>query len=698
MRERRRIRFTLACLLTLLLFPASCGGTGTVEIALSPIPPRGSFALYYPVQSSTAPRVPAYAVSPDLSNVAGAAGAGLPAGLVRALGTQGCAATPGGEDRLYEVYRDREGAKFVTVDAMLQAFNLLSSYALREMESERFRPDLRSLVASLHAGMEGMYDGADGRVRDAAAQVLAYLGVAARLLGLEADVPPEVKAEVDDELALIAGHAGPAASPIFGYGEDYGQYSPHGHYGGDPGLEGYFQAITWLGRMGFYPSPGSGPADILRGRDMTRQAILLVGALHMGEVEGEPALKAWDRIYQPTAFLLGTSGGLDVYDFTRLIGEVYGSRFPLGRLADEATLDVLIDRVLEEGGAPPATIGVPGEDEGGGGVSFSLFGQRCAPDSHIFQQLVADEVPGRLMPRGLDLPAALGSDRALEILTDVYGEAKYPEYAVKVDELRRGSALIDPAQAHTSVYGAWTEIMRPMLEPCGEGFPAFMRSQAWLDRGLYAFLGSWAELRHDTVLYAGPGNEAGTAPAQNAQKGYVEPLPDAYARLAAITDMLERGLSDRDLASPAVEERLGRLYRLLLGLQAMAEKELRNEPLTPEEYQIIADIGGTLEYLATFPRGKGEDAPRSGGSTALVTDVHVDPAYGEVLEAAVGRPCVVYVIAPVEGTPTLAVGAGYSYYELVRPMEERLSDAAWREMVEAGRLPQDPAWTATFLR
>ena len=35
-----------------------------------------------------------------------------------------------------------------------------------------------------------------------------------------------------------------------------------------------------------------------------------------------------------------------------------------------------------------------------------------------------------------------------------------------------------------------------------KGYPSFMRNEAWTDKSLNTSLGSWAELRHDTILYA----------------------------------------------------------------------------------------------------------------------------------------------------------------------------------------------------
>jgi hypothetical protein len=73
-----------------------------------------------------------------------------------------------------------------------------------------------------------------------------------------------------------------------------------------------------------------------------------------------------------------------------------------------------------------------------------------------------------------------------------------------------------------------------------------MRSTAWQDKQLNTALGSWAELKHDTILYAkqaygglgGCGQPQPPSPA--AAPAYVEPVPEVFARVAALASMTAR--------------------------------------------------------------------------------------------------------------------------------------------------------------
>ena len=75
-----------------------------------------------------------------------------------------------------------------------------------------------------------LYDRLEGDLREAARRNVAYLAVAAQLIGSSSPVPEIVSDEVSGELAKIQAHAAFAESDIFVYNEDYSQYVPRGHY------------------------------------------------------------------------------------------------------------------------------------------------------------------------------------------------------------------------------------------------------------------------------------------------------------------------------------------------------------------------------------------------------------------------------------------------------------------------------------
>jgi hypothetical protein len=442
-----------------------------------------------------------------------------------------------------------------------------------------------------------------------------------------------------------------------------------------------------------------------------------VRALYTVEAGDEPTLDVWDRIYEPTAFFVGTADDLTVYDYATAANEVYGGLPDVHVLADEAKLEAFIEAAKEL--RPPAIVGgfvTDTQDAVEMTMGFRFMGQRFIPDSYMFQQLVYDKVKGlyrgsgepftmsptplgpiRGFPRGLDVPAVLGSQRALEILT-ADDDTNYDGYDEQLAKLQDEFGVLPESQWTENLYWNWLYTLRPLLDEKGEGYPYFMQSSAWVDKDLQAWLGSWTELRHDTILYAKQSYTVyaeSAPPAPEPARGYVEPQPEVYARLAALTAQMQAGLGDRGLLNDEMTDRLTQMERLLLFLKTISEKELRGESLTEEEYAVIRFIGYTLEDLTTFSEEiEGEITSEADERMALIADVHTDSNTNKVLEEGVGDAFPIYVVVMVEGEQVVATGGVFSYYEFKQPMNDRLTDEAWQEMSPK---PDQPSWTTSFI-
>jgi hypothetical protein len=63
----------------------------------------------------------------------------------------------------------------------------------------------------------------------------------------------------------------------------------------------------------------------------------------------------------------------------------------------------------------------------------------------------------------------------------------------------------------------------------------------------------------------------------------------------------------------------------------------------------------------------------------------------------VGRVFDIYAAVPINGKLYLAHGAVFSFYEFQQPLQNRLTDEAWRKMLDDGKAPPVPGWTFSFL-
>jgi hypothetical protein len=694
---------------------ATPGPTPTPGAPQQAIMSVSGFASYEPVEVDSTVDSPDYV--PSLEAAANADIVDWLSDAQRAaLEESGFVVVPAGREQVYQIYKDADEAgvpAFVTTDAVLHAYHILYDYALRLAELEHFIADLEALNAAMLEAAEASYRSSAGEVQEAAFQNLAFHAVAGKLLIPDAAMPDAVSDLVEQELELIAEHQGLSISPIFGYYEDYSQYVPRGHYTRNEDFERYFRAMMWYGRMSFHLLNERDPDAARR---ETRAALLTVRALHEEDAGGEPALEVWQRIYEPTAFFVGTSDDLTVYDYTDVATEVYGGLPDAPALAAVAALDEFIALALDL--RPPAIVGglvTDQEDPEEVTMGFRFMGQRFIPDSYVFQELVYNKVLQyrgsgqpftmvgseagaiRGFPRGLDVQAVLGSARALEILTAA-GDSDYVGYAEQLEKLQGEFADLPDEQWVSNLYWNWLHTLQPLLAVKGEGYPAFMQSAAWADKDLQTWLGSWTELRHDTILYAKQSytlRATSVNPQVDPARGYVEPQPEVYARLAALTIQMRSGLGDRGLLNAEIGQRLASMEELLLSLKEISEKELVGESPSEEEYALIRSVGTRLEYITTFTEEiEDEITSQADERMALIADVHTDTNSGQVLEEAVGDAFPIYVIVLVEGRQVVTVGGVFSYYEFKQPMSNRLTDEEWQELSPR---PEMPAWTESFV-
>ncbi len=544
------------------------------------------------------------------------------------------------------------------------------------------------------------------------------------------EVPSFVADDVENELELIEEHSGFTESPIFIYSEDYSQYIPRGHYTRSEKLKNYFRAFMWYGRMSMLLKgsdaipPGTtdpySEVGLISAEDARIQT--MAACLISSEFSGNQELMdKWDRIYSVTAFYVGLSDDLGPYEYIDALNHVFGETFNQSDLNEETVGGVkakLAEHRSPEiyGGTGACVILPPFTPEQADQClentkGFRMMGQRFIPDSYMFTNLVGtytdlyqgDGEPFTLIidgagrqvrgfPRGLDVMALLGSDRSREIL-DGLDDSNYKEYDRQYDELKGEFDSFDYADWNRNLYWSWLFALKPLLNDHGAGYPTFMQTSAWQDKELTTALASWTELRHDTILYAKQSYTAMTTsmPLEEEKPvvGYVEPVPEFYNRLLALTRMTNRGLGEMGVLDGSAKYRLERLEEILKRLVEISSKELENEELTEADYDFIKNFGDNLDGVIANVEDKAK-------KTTIVADVHTDGNTKQVLEEGVGYVDLIVVAYKLpDGRILLGAGPVMSYYEFKQPMSERLTDEAWREMLAASP-PEKPEWVSNF--
>ena len=620
---------------------------------------------------------------------------------------------------------------FVTTDTVLYLYHTQFDETLKDIEERQFIPDINDLAIALLKDALQQYEQLQGELKEAARRNVAYLSVALILIDPNASIPKLVDDIVLSELAKIEAHSRFEPSDIFIYKEDYSKYVPRGHYTRSEALKRYFRTMMWYGSMAFllkgsenWGPTGEALISLRDARIQTLQAFLLVTSLKNVQVGERTGLDIWDRLYTVTAFYVGFADDLTPSDYLLALDQVFGGDLVLSDLADQSNLFTLKKKLTPlpspkiYGGTGSIVLDGPITDESLNESlektrGMRLMGQRFVPDSYMFQNLVFPQVGSylghrkgrsftagsdgsggfcRAYVRGLDLMALLGSSEALKILTDE-GDTNYRRYRLRFGELKGHFDALSPMHWNVNLYWSWLYSLRALLQELPDGYPEFMRTQAWQRRQLQTALASWTELRHDTILHVKQSYPVPTATRlPTPPPGYVEPVPVFWGRLLSLTQMTSKGLDDLNVLTPEARQRLSRLEELLQQILDIVDKQLTNESLSSEDRKFFKELPSMLGSMV--PKTRGQSL-----STTLVADVHTHPVEAKVVEEAVGKVDLIVVACPMpDGKAFLAVGPVLSYFEFKHPMSDRLTDESWRQMLNSPNKPERPMWYIPLMR
>ena len=603
---------------------------------------------------------------------------------------------------------------FVTTDSILHLFHVVFDCSLRMIEDQTFYPMIYGVTQYAFQKSLNDYNAIshDNSVTYwAIRNATVYFAVAMSLAsGENVTVPSELSSDIDfflneiyrEEPQFLGAGTWQYPGDWVEVKYDFTQFTVRGHYLGVPTLERYFRTMMWYGNFPvFVPRTDEicswglshiDTAAIIYARDILKQNPLY--------------FDQWMTLYNVTGTLVGQSDSINPLSLETALHNVFGEKDQyidavaapngLANLTVELSKPEYEQKILGQALAknnPSAQIRYP--------IVFQFMGQRYVPDSFMFQMLCYDKTGTnssghrRLMPKSLDIFAVLGSERAYKLLTP---DHDYENYTENLAALTTTFENLTENEWTQSSYLAWIYSLQSLINvEYNASYPEFMRNLAWQDEKLNTASGSWAQLRHDTLLYA----KQTYIPILicSYPEGFVEPNPTFYSRMQKLTERTIEAVNTMPSGSvaSAVLNSLITMKEITQQLEVISTKELTQQPLTSEETAFIKEIvwttsggcGGVttgwyvntitnialaanytdlldvpvIADVATFPPGDLYDPP-------------------QILHVGVGCVNALVVLYPMtNGTLVAAVGPVFSYYEFPLIGTKRLNDDEWKTML-----------------
>ena len=588
-------------------------------------------------------------------------------------------------DQIHQIYEDNEYknlASFVTTDSVTHIFHIFYDGFLRNLEKDELYPKSIDLNKKLLAENISLYDDLQNeRLKDLQIKNIAFIASGLKLLGEEPEnLPEEAKTLLDEEMKNVS-QEGVTKSVISGRDVDFSQLKPRGHYTRSEELKKYFSGTMYFGQVGLFIENDGKPDE-----DSILQGLLLTHSIY----KNPEILKTWEDLVEPIDFLVESADDLSIREYARTLYGVYGKDFDINKLDDEKNLSSAY-KVLSEYPDPQVA--------GFMGKSFRFMPQRAVMDSVLMQNVVdiaRDDKPSdRPIYSGLDLMTAFGNEKALEIQKEDPYNSHWDKYKERTDENISTVKKMEDLDWQKNMYRGWLWMLKSYDQKFGEGYPMFMRNDAWERKDLVSALGSFAELKHDTVLYGkAVMAEMGGGGDVEIPKSYVEPNVELYEKLNWLLEFTKVNLKDRQMLSEKYEEKINKFQAMVVKFRDLSIKELQNEPLTGEEISYLLYIGGEMEMLMVdFVQSSDENEITSWYEIENATDRRmpvvvdlmrvVENSVGlpkdEIFSIGTGKPMEIFVIYPHEGKLYMGRGATFSYYEFLN--KNRLTDEDWQKMV-----------------
>ena len=624
--------------------------------------------------------------------------------LYNMLGRNGFAIVPAEHNQLFHVYEKNDYAdfpSFVTTDLYLQLFHLYFDCVLRDVEEKHLDSLMIVFSSQMEAEMKTLTSSQDAEIKAAAEFGQAWFAVASWLFShdkapastAKLNVPEAYKKMVMEEItkAFDAENGYSDMLEYFPSEEMFGYslFRPRGHYTRSKVCSRYFRGMMWLQTAHFGTNKPS----------KMKQIALIANVFNQ-----QPKLRAiYNKVSEPITYLMGTPDNVTIIQVANQIKEM---GLPIEQLLSSRKDMANLTKDIEEIAKRQMRIEL--KKTRGSKYVVDIMPQRYQPDAEALIATTDQDSPVSLRPcpKGLDWMAVMGLPGAERILIDELKEAqKWADFPKALTTARKKAATT-PWDA--CVANQWMYTLQS-LGDTARSLPYFMQSPQWQKKNLNTALASWAELKHDAILYAKQPMlaECGDGgPEPPVVKGYVEPNVKFWEKAIALVTRMDKVLTTYNLQTEKAKAVYERIKEMAEFCRDISIKELNGGKITDEEYNQIEIIGSTVENISLELVSEDNqmlqgwsDVVSTDKKVAVVADVFT--AAGEnvaiddmcVLYEGVGPAYEIYVVVEIDGSLYLTRGSVFSYREFTRLMSDpRMTDEKWQEELKKSPTGGTPSW------
>ena len=479
--------------------------------------------------------------------------------------------------------------------------------------------------------------------------------------------------------------------------QDYTQFVPRSHYTDNAELKTYFMAMKWLMREKFY-----------FGDDKLLNTALIM----VNNISDEDTIKL-SELSDKIKKLIWWDDDLTLESLSNWMKENnLNSIEKIKSITDEQKDELfrlVPQKIQSTAYSTDDMMHVDSDDAKDMTAGFVFFGEKFTLDSYLFDLLTAGsaEVQFKYMPNkqtALIVPEILENNSDAAEIVDLWMNARIAKWDVTEDsELAQYSSYnkvkneaiekikkeLENSTIMNTAYHLWLNMLWYLINKPEENAPYFKLDPIYRLKNLVTYMGSYTELKHDTLLYVKQAYAelwwAGDwdcsinvdPPVLPVPKWYIEADIDVINSLIALNSEVKSDfseLSDYVLANyTEFDEFLAHMKKILV-------QQMNNEIISDEEFEWMRTAYNELSKI-TFPLWNAVSQKEM--RAALIADIFTSEGWNPLYEA-VGRPASMLVMVDDTNWKRVARGPVFTHYEfydsddVVDANWSRLNDLQWQ--------------------
>lgn len=448
---------------------------------------------------------------------------------------------------------------------------------------------------------------------------------------------------------------------------DFSQFKPRGHYTTDALLKTYFMGMKRMMREKLF---------------FADKEVATAGLVMINNIQNKDLIN-FTTFYNSIQKLIGEDDDVNIHDLQKFIAEKQ-------RNSDKNITENIDETIQKELMAlrPQKIMSVSYTTPGEGDVTeqeakditagFVFFWEKFTIDSRFFDQFTAGSAEKESVNKPRVQSALMAADNLVNLpITQRFAKLWMEKNATifgissgqiaAYDNIKWATAqnkILTAFDFGTTIYHTRLKHLTTLFIDGWDNAPYFMQDPLYQNKLLNTYLGSYTELKHDTILYVKqayaelgmwwewPCSRSIEPPALPVPKWYVEPNIDLIDALMQLTTETKEHFSG---------EQYTQFSDYLTFVKKIAIAQTQNQKISDEDFEQLRLSFNTL-YTITTPQKLFGYPLQKEKRWSIIADIFISWLYGPLYEA-VGRPYLMTMMISDNNGQRMVVGPVFSHYE-----------------------------------